>query len=173
MWTGKENHCSMMGALRTHPLAERKQRKLSQHIAKFILVSLCKLEGRQAGIPSCVTASKGILPRQNTRKTRCMASLFFCESCKQIYPGRFAVCFYVWDLLIRLCPQCQILYIHPATALQCHPVLNARKTLTSWCHQFSPWLSIYSDSRVDVNQARLVEGKDPQNELFRHVCKLT
>lgn len=34
-------------------------------------------------------------------------------------------------------------------------------------------ISIYSDSRVYVKQARLVEGKDPQNELFRYDCKLT
>lgn len=34
-------------------------------------------------------------------------------------------------------------------------------------------ISIYSDSKLDVNQARLVEGKDTQNELSRHVCKLT
>lgn len=34
-------------------------------------------------------------------------------------------------------------------------------------------ISIYSDSRVDVNQTRLVEEKDPQNKLFGHVCKLT
>lgn len=36
-----------------------------------------------------------------------------------------------------------------------------------------PTLISYRDSRVDVNQSRLVEGRCLRNELFKYVCTLT
>lgn len=101
-----------------------------------------------------------------------MASLSFYEPRRQIYLGRFAVCLYVWDLLTRLSTVPNTLY-SPCNSLAVCSWAKCKESIDFLMLSVLTLISIYSGSKVGVHQARLVEGKDPQNELFRHVCKLT
>lgn len=69
-------------------------------------------------------------------------------------------------------PQCQTLYSccnNPAVS----PWAICKETIHFLILSVLTLISIYRDSRIDVNQARLVGRKDLQNELFKYVCTLT
>lgn len=132
-------------------------------------------KGRQIS-PPVWPPHQAMLPRQGTGKTRCSASLSFVNWAGQIYSEEFVVCLSMWGL--RICSSGWISTV-PTTLYSCcnNPAVyswtKCKETILFLILSVLSLISIYRDSRADVNQARLVEGKDLWNECFKYVCTLT
>lgn len=130
------------------------------------------LEGRQAGMPSCISSAKGnaILARDKEDK---MHGFFLCERCGiNLFRGlsfqyASSVCSSGW--IPTVSKTLYSYYNSPAmTSWAKH-----KETIRFLMLSVLTLISIYGDSGMEVNQAWLVEGKDLQNELFKYVCTLT
>lgn len=127
-------------------------------------------------MPSCMTSSTGDAVQARVKGDKMHGFSLFCEPCRQIYPERSAVCLSVWGP--RMCSSGWISTV-PNTLYSCcnNPAVSSwakcKETIHFLILSVLTLIYIYRGSRADVNQARLVEGKDLQNELFKYVCTLT
>lgn len=122
-------------------------------------------------MPSCMTSSQQHCPGKGKgRQDAWFLSLWTVQS-KSIQEGLQSayLCADQGFAHEARYSQYQIFYIHAAVSSWA----KCKETIRFLILSVLTLISIYRDSRAHVNQARLVERKDLQNELFKYVCTLT